>query len=77
MHHDCSLGNGFRFQHYSPQGLRWAIDEAVGFYRRSDKQKEATLSRIMRESAQRFNHTTTAAAYINLYEKMLGQKVGK
>lgn len=77
MHHDCSLGNGFRFQHYSPQGLRWGIDEAVGFYRRCDKQKEATLSRIMRESAQRFNHTTTAAAYINLYEKMLGQKVGK
>lgn len=76
MHHDCSLGNGFRFQHYGPQGLRWGIDEAIGFYRRSDKQKEATLSRIMRESAQRFNHATTASAYINLYEKMLGQKVG-
>ena len=77
MHHDCSMGNGFRFQHYGPQGLRWGIDEAIGFYRRSESQKEATLSRIMRESAQRFNHETTAAAYINTYEKMLGQKVGR
>ncbi len=77
MHHDCSMGNGFRFQHYSPDGLRWAVDEAVGFYRRSPEEKEHTLSRIMRESAERFNHTTTAASYIALYEKMLGQKVGR
>ena len=40
----------------------WAVDEAVGFYRRSYEEKEATLSRIMRESAERFNHSTTAAA---------------
>jgi len=77
MHHDCSMGNGFRFQHYGPHGLRWGIDEAIGFYRRPNSEKEATLSRIMRESAERFNHNTTAAAYIDLYEKMLGQKVGK
>ena len=77
MHHDCSMGNGFRFQHYGPQGLRWGIDEAIGFYRRPNSEKEATLSRIMRESAERFNHNTTASAYIDLYEKMLGQKVGK
>ena len=77
MHHDCSMGNGFRFQHYGPQGLRWGIDEAMGFYRRPKSEKEATLSRIMRESAERFNHNTTASAYIDLYEKMLGQKVGK
>jgi len=34
------------------------------------------LSRIMRESAERFNHKTTAAAYIERYETMLGCKVG-
>ena len=77
MHHDCSMGNGFRFQHYGPEGFRWGIDEAMGFYGRPNSEKEATLSRIMRESAQRFNHNTTASAYIDLYEKMLGQKVGK
>lgn len=76
LHHDCSMGNGFRFQYYSSDGLRWGINEAVGFYRRSYEEKENTLKRIMQESAERFNHTTTASAYIDLYEKMLGQKVG-
>ena len=76
MHHDGNLGNGFRFQHYSPEGLRWAIDEAISFYKRSHEDKERTLTRVMRESAERFNHTTTAAAYIDRYETMLGEKVG-
>lgn len=77
MHYDGNLGNGFRFQHYSPEGLRWAIDEAVGFYKRSYEDKERILSRVMTESAKRFNHDTTAAAYIERYEAMLGTKVGR
>ena len=76
MHHDGNLGNGFRFQHYSTEGLRWGIDEALGFYKRSVEDKQRTLSRVMRESAKRFNHNTTAAAYIERYEEMLGKKVG-
>ena len=27
------------FQHYGPQGLRWGIDEAIGFYRRPKSEK--------------------------------------
>jgi ADP-glucose type glycogen/starch synthase len=76
MHYDGNLGNGFRFQHYSPEGLRWGIDEALGFYRRSYEDKQRILSRVMRESASRFNHKTTASAYIKQYEAMLGTKVG-
>ncbi len=76
MHHDGNLGNGFRFQHYSTEGLRWAIDEALSFYKRSAEEKRRTLSRVMRESAERFNHDATAAAYIERYEEMLGKKVG-
>ncbi|WP_309488578.1 glycogen synthase [Oceaniferula flava] len=76
LHQDCSQGNGFRFQHYSPEGLRWGINEAIGFFKRSYEEKQHVLARIMRESATRFNHTTTAAAYINRYETMLGCKVG-
>ena len=76
MHHDGNLGNGFRFQHYSPDGLRWAIDEAIVFYKRSYEDKERILSRVMRESEERFNHATTASAYIERYETMLGIKVG-
>ena len=76
MHHDGSMGNGFRFQHYSPEGFRWAIDEAIGFYKKSYKDKERILSRVMGETAKRFNHATTAASYIERYETMLGKKVG-
>lgn len=75
LHQDCSQGNGFRFQHYSPDGLRWGINEAIGFYRRSYEEKERTLRRIMVDSAQRFNHNTTAREYIDLYERMLNRKV--
>ncbi|MGJ8677569.1 MAG: glycogen synthase [Akkermansiaceae bacterium] len=76
MHQDGSAGNGFKFQHYSSEGLRWAMDEAIRFFQKSVEEKEKILSRIMRSSKERFNHNTTAASYIALYEKMLGCKVG-
>lgn len=75
LHYDGSLGNGFRFEHYSPEGLRWAIDEAVRFHGWEKKDKVRVIQRIMRESRSRFNHATTAAAYIELYEQMLGTSV--
>ena len=77
MHHDGNLGNGFRFQYYSPEGLRWGVDEALAFYKWEHHDKERVISRIMKESAERFNHKTTAAAYIQRYETMLGCKVGR
>lgn len=73
LHYDGKLGNGFRFEHYSPDGLRWAIDEALKFYQWDNEAKQRTIRRIMRESAQVFNHDTTAAAYISRYEEMLGR----
>ncbi len=75
LHYDGNLGNGFRFDHYSNDGLRWAIDEAVKFYRWADKDKSRVIQRIMKESKSRFNHTTTATSYIELYEKMLDKSV--
>ena len=76
LHHDGNLGNGFRFGHHSPEGLRWAINEAIRFYRWELDDRERVLARVMRESAERFNHNTTAASYIQRYETMLGSKVG-
>ncbi|GAA5496969.1 glycogen synthase [Rubritalea halochordaticola] len=77
LHYDGRLGNGFRFQHYSAEGLRWAIDEALNFYQWQPEAKAETIRRIMRESRDRFSHETTAATYINLYENMLGRPVVK
>ncbi len=75
LHYDGNLGNGFRFDDYGTAGLRWAIDEAVRFHRWDPKDKTRVIQRVMKESKQRFNHETTATAYIDLYSKMLGKPV--
>ncbi len=75
LHYDGNLGNGFRFDDYSSEGLRWAMDEAMRFFHWSSEDKSRAIQRIMRESKLRFNHETTAAAYIELYSKMLGRPV--
>ncbi len=68
-------GNGFLFRDCNPQGLRWAIDQALDFFQRPADLKHRQISRIMREATQRFNHDATAAAYIELYEDMLERKL--
>ena len=68
-------GNGFLFQVFDAAGLRWAIDEAIRFFREPKKVRARTLRRVMEEAAQRFNHESTAAEYIKLYERMLDRPV--
>jgi len=64
-------GNGFLFKTYDSGGLRWAIEQAMSFYRLPAGKKQPQIRRIMRQSAERFTHEVTARQYINLYEKML------
>lgn len=75
LHYDGNLGNGFRFDDYGTVGFRWAIDEAIRFHKWPAEKKEKAIQRIMKESKLRFNHETTASAYIELYSKMLGRPV--
>ena len=64
-------GNGFVFSTYDSQGLGWAIDRAMDFYRLPTDVREAQVGRIMTESSARFNHEKCAAEYIRIYEEML------
>jgi ADP-glucose type glycogen/starch synthase len=64
-------GNGFLFRHFDAAGLRWAVEEALRFHALPAAVREGQLARVMRESAARFNHQQTAAAYIKRYEQML------
>ena len=68
---NVGCGNGFVFDHYDSNGLFWAMDRAMEFYRQSTEVKNREISRIMSESLRRFNHEACAKEYINLYEKML------
>lgn len=71
LHMAHNTGNGFLFKHHTPEGLRWATDQAMLFYDQPVKLKNRQIKRIMRESLEKFNHTVTAKQYIQLYEKML------
>ncbi len=68
-------GNGFIFESYDGAGLRWAIDEAMQFFKQPADLKETQITRIMQESKARFNHKTTAEAYFEIYEKMLNRPI--
>lgn len=78
-HLDCARGegNGFIFDHYDSQGLAWAVDEAMTFYKLPAAAKEAQITRIMRESIARFNHQQTARQYFEIYENMLQRPIVK
>ncbi|MGQ9663167.1 MAG: glycogen synthase [Kiritimatiellia bacterium] len=64
-------GNGFLFRVYDSPGLRWAIDQAMNFWRLPPETKAQQITRVMEESLARFNHDATAKQYIELYEAML------
>ena len=67
----ASKGNGFIFDNYDSNGLFWAMDRAMDFFHEGPQIREREISRIMAESAKRFNHEACAKEYIKLYEKML------
>jgi len=64
-------GNGFLFDVWDGQGLFWAIEQALAFYRLPDVVKAPQIARVMGEAADTFNHAVTAGEYMALYEKML------
>lgn len=66
-----SRGNGFCFQYYGSDGLRWAIDQAMEFHALPEDVRHREISRIMQESAHEFSHQEVARRYIEIYEDML------
>jgi len=70
-------GNGFAFTVYDSQGLEWAIDQAMEFYKLPSDIRNAQIKRIMIESASQFNHSVTAQRYIDVYEQMLNRPLLK
>ncbi len=66
-------GNGFVFRDYGANGLLWAFAEAMRFARRPADLKHQHISRIMKESAERFNHEVTARRYMRLYDEMIAR----
>ncbi len=68
---EAGQGNGFAFEVYDTQGFRWAIDQAMNFYRRDPHEKARHIARVMQDGRERFNHGTTARRYFDIYESMI------
>lgn len=66
-----NTGNGFVFETYDSNGLRWAMDRAMDFYRLPSDVRRRQVERVMIEAAQSFNFEVTARKYAELYERML------
>lgn len=64
-------GNGFLFEVYDFDGLRWAIEEAMKFHRLPTEVKASQISRIMSEGAETFSLSAQARQYVAIYENML------
>ncbi len=73
QHLDCDAdaGNGFLFDTHDANGLFWAIEQAMAFYKLPDQQKQRQIKRIMKEAKSQFNHDVTANNYMEIYETML------
>jgi starch synthase/alpha-amylase len=66
-----NTGNGFVFETYDSNGLRWAMDRAMDFYKLPSDVRRRQVERVMIEAAQSFNFKVTARKYAELYERML------
>ncbi|RYD34830.1 MAG: glycogen synthase [Verrucomicrobiaceae bacterium] len=64
-------GNGFIFENHDASGLRWAIDEAMRFHISPAGEREATVTRIMRETSGAHSPESMVAKYLEIYKRIL------
>lgn len=66
----ANVGNGFLFDHFTPQGLRWAIDQALDFYQLPAESKDPQIARIMVESKEEFSDKRVVEDYLAIYDRL-------
>ena len=71
------IGNGFLFKYYDNEGLKWAVDEAMRFFRLPFDVRARNIARAMHYGKTTFNHNVCAQAYIDIYQKMLKRDLVK
>jgi ADP-glucose type glycogen/starch synthase len=68
-----NTGNGFLFDHFTSEGFRWAIDQALDFYQLPPDHKNPQIKRIMEESKRDFSDQRVVEDYKAIYEKLAGK----
>lgn len=65
-----NTGNGFLFEHFTTEGFRWAIDQALHFYQLPPEQKNPQIARIMEESKEKFSDKRVIEDYQKIYTRL-------
>jgi starch synthase/alpha-amylase len=73
----ADTGNGFLFKYYDNEGLKWAIDEAMRFFRLPFDVRAHNIARAMHFGKTTFNHNVCAQSYIDIYQRMLNRDLVK
>ena len=64
-------GNGFLFEVHDAAGLRWAMNQAMDFFKLPLAARDKQISRIMKEAKAQFNQKVTARKYMSIYQLIL------
>jgi glycogen synthase len=64
-------GNGFLFKNFDPNGLLWAIEQAMIFYNCDSQVKKSQIERVMTQGAADQNNGPNVAQYLDHYAKVL------
>ena len=61
---------GIRFDHYTPEGLEWAVRETVGSYLDRERWRRMQLSGMAKD----FSWDASAREYLKLYQSLVGNR---
>jgi starch synthase len=64
---DTGEGTGIVFDHYTPDGVRWALDTALGLYRNRDAWRTVVANGMARDFSLRHQ----AEQYVAIYRRLL------
>ncbi len=64
-------GNGFLFNDFDTNALRWGIGEAIGFHRLPSDIQKQERRRIMVESSHRFSPERVVDDYMDVYSRLV------
>ncbi len=82
--HDCVThldinadnGSGFLFRYFDTEGLLWAMDQAMAFYRQPVHIRARQVQRIMADSLVKFNPDEWVRQIIDWYDRILEGGLG-
>lgn len=63
-------GNGFLFEHFTAEGFRWAIDQALDFYQLPPDHKNPQIARVMDQSKVNFSDKRVVQDYEEIYRQL-------